>query len=461
MSLASQLAALNLITPLQQQLLEMGFAELTPVQQQAIPEILKHRDVMAKAATGSGKTLAFAIGILQRLDVEVPFPQALVLCPTRELAEQVANSIRQLARKLSNTKVQVICGGTPIGPQIQSLKHGSHIIVATPGRLLAHLRKRRINLNALQQVVLDEADRMLDLGFEQDLIDIMGMLPVRRQTLLFSATFPSAIEPACQQWLQEPISIDVTDTQSAPDIEFLSFHNQQSRKANAVAAILSEFQPSSAILFCPTKQMARDLAADLQEMHIACMALHGDMQQAARSDVLACFANGSCNLLIATDVAARGLDIEHVDMVLNVTVPDNQETLVHRAGRTARAGASGRCVTLVEDHEQPTWRRCCEELAIDAKPKGIASLRFHLNRIVTPDLVTLYLDAGKKAKLRPTDILGALSKEAEVPAEDIGKIQIAANHSYVAIKLRSVKRSMKFLRENRLKGKKVRARKLR
>ncbi|MDA9347970.1 ATP-dependent RNA helicase DbpA, partial [Porticoccaceae bacterium] len=335
-------ARLALNPALVENLASLGYQEMTPIQAQALPHVLENKDIIARAKTGSGKTATFALGLLNKLDVKRFRVQTLVLCPTRELADQVAAEIRKLARGIHNIKVLTLCGGVAFGPQVGSLEHGAHIIVGTPGRVEEHLRKANLNLDNLTTLVLDEADRMLDMGFQQALDDIVGYMPEQRQTMLFSATYPEKIENIAQRIMRSPVTVEVQETHSNQSIveTLYQVDNDQSR-VEAVRLLLQEHQPETTLIFCNTKVETDRVANELRTVGYEASALHGDLEQKDRDQTLACFANRSISVLVATDVAARGLDIESLDMVINYQVAQELEVHTHRVGRTGRAGAQG------------------------------------------------------------------------------------------------------------------------
>lgn len=453
-------SALDLDARLTKNLASLGFSSMTEIQAQSLPKILAGKDVLAKAKTGSGKTVAFALGLLNRLDVDRFRIQALVMCPTRELAEQVAQEIRRVGRMIDNMKVLTLCGGSPMGPQIGSLAHGAHIVVGTPGRIMDHLFKRRLSLRDVNTLVLDEADRMLDMGFEDEMEAVIKASPNDRQTLLFSATYPDQIRQISFKVQRNPIEVSVESTHDTSKIKQLFFEVDDSQRANAVAALLTEFQPESAIIFCNTKIACQTLLDDLSDRGFSVQALHGDLEQKDRNRVLVQFANKSINILIATDVASRGLDVKGVGLVLNYHITPDPEVHIHRIGRTGRAEEEGLALTLCSPKEISRANAIEDYQQAKLQWKGIQAMRFHANRIVVPEYQTICIDGGKKAKLRPGDILGALTKDADVAGEDIGKINVTATHSYVAVKLRSIKRSLKQFNEGKMKGRKFKARKL-
>ncbi|HCF78479.1 MAG TPA: ATP-dependent RNA helicase DbpA [Glaciecola sp.] len=449
---------LNLRPELIQSVTELGYTQLTDIQAATIPVVLAGEDVLAQAKTGSGKTAAFGLGILQGLDEKRTYTHALVLCPTRELADQVAEQLRLLARRMDNVKITTLCGGIPMNGQIATLRHPPHIIVGTPGRVMDHMLNHRVKLHNLKQFVLDEADRMLDMGFYDELEVIFKHLPKVRQTLMFSATYPDTIAQISDVVQKTPKRIETQSLHSETKIQQIAYKVSDEHRQQAVAAIITHYQAKAAIVFCHTKIQTFELTEYLQQKDISAVALNGDLEQRERTQVLTRFAHKSALVLVATDVAARGLDIDAVDLVINYTVSEEPDVYVHRIGRTGRADAEGLAVTLVSDAEMANLREIEAHAQVVLKPKGIESVRFHANRIIQPEYVTLSIDGGKRQKLRPGDILGSLTKEAGIDGEDIGKINVTNQVSFIAVKLRSVKRAMAQFREGKIKGKKFRAR---
>jgi len=449
---------LNLRPELIQSVTELGYTQLTDIQTATLPVVLSGEDVLAQAKTGSGKTAAFGLGILQSLDEKRTYTHALVLCPTRELADQVAEQLRLLARRMDNVKITTLCGGIPMNGQIATLRHPPHIIVGTPGRVMDHMLNHRVKLHNLKQFVLDEADRMLDMGFYDELEVIFKHLPKVRQTLMFSATYPDTIAQISDVVQKAPQRIETHSLHSDTKIQQIAYKVSDEHRDQAVAAIITHYQAKAAIVFCHTKIQTFELTEYLQQKDISAVALNGDLEQRERTQVLTRFAHKSALVLVATDVAARGLDIDAVDLVINYTVSDEPDVYVHRIGRTGRADAEGLAVTLVSDNEMSALRDIEAHAQVVLKPKGIESVRFHANRIIQPEYVTLSIDGGKRQKLRPGDILGSLTKEAGIDGDDIGKINVTNQVSFIAVKLRSVKRAMAQFREGKIKGKKFRAR---
>ena len=437
----------------------LEYQEMTPIQAQSLPLILQGRDIIAKAKTGSGKTAAFAIGLLHFLDADIYQIQSLVLCPTRELADQVAKEIRRLARMIPNIKVLTLCGGVSIGPQLASLEFGAHIIVATPGRLLDHLRKKSLQLDHLKQLVLDEADRMLDMGFAEDIDQILAACPEKKQTLLFSATYPKDIEAISKRCQQNPhmVSVETTEINTAITQEFFEV-NSDDEKLDGLLALLAEYKPQSSIIFCNTKQACSQLAEWLQDHKISALALHGDLEQKQRDQVLVRFANRSVSILIATDVAARGLDIKQLDAVINFDLARDSEVHIHRVGRTGRAGETGIALNLISPQDLAALNRLENFAKMRIQVKPLPKQNTYLD--LQPAMVTLNIDGGKKDKLRAGDILGALTKDAGIPGDKIGKIDIFDFAAYVAVDREFANKALKQFQSRPLKGRQFRSRKL-
>ena len=440
-------------------LAELGFHEMTPVQARSLPSLLAGRDVIAQAQTGSGKTVAFGLALLQTLDARSLATQALVLCPTRELADQVARELRRLARTLGNIKILTLCGGSPLGPQLNSLEFGAQVIVGTPGRVLKHLRQDTLSLKGLRTLVLDEADRMLDMGFHDSMVAITDFAPARRQTLLFSATWADEVRVLSGRFQHEPVEVTVPDTPSAGQIRQVFHAIEGKQRVASAALLLRHHRPASAVLFCNTRQRCDEVASFLREQGFSVAALHGDLEQRDRDLVIIRFANQSCPILVATDVAARGLDIPDLALVVNVEIAFEPETHVHRIGRTGRAGRDGLAVTLCSDKElhrveaiealqqQPaSWE--------DLPPAGLVT------RPPAPRRVTLNINGGRKDKLRPGDILGALTGDGGVPGDQVGKIVILELQSYVAVDREVAPAVLRRLAESGIKGRRFKARQL-
>jgi len=441
-------------------LASLNYEQMTPIQSKTLPHILMRKDVIAQAKTGSGKTAAFGLGILNHLKVEVYHVQALVLCPTRELAEQVAQSLRRYARLMPNVKVLNLSGGLPLKPQLDSLRHGAHIIVGTPGRVLKHLENKSLSLKRLQTLVLDEADRMLDMGFYDDMQAIISQAPEQRQTLLFSATYSDEIKSLAKNFLHEPeeIFIETPHEQHAIEQKFYEV-SKQSDKFSLLQSLLLHYQPTSTLVFCNTKQLTTELAANLNKSGFSAVALNGDMDQVDRDRAVIRFVNKSCSILVATDVAARGLDIKELPAVINYEVAFEHDVHIHRIGRTGRAGHSGLALTLTTPADAVRVCAIEDNLSYPIAWCDASELVKKDNKLV-PEMITLCISAGKKDKIRPGDILGALTKDAGLPAEAIGKIDIMPTHSYVAIVRKSAEKAYHYFQDGKLKGRKLQVRKL-
>lgn len=450
-------ATLNVLPAAQlENLNELGYLSMTPVQAAALPAILGGQDVRVQAKTGSGKTAAFGLGLLQHIDVTLFQTQSLVLCPTRELADQVAGELRRLARFLPNTKILTLCGGQPFGAQRDSLQQAPHIIVATPGRLLDHLQKGTVSLEALTTLVMDEADRMLDMGFSEAIDEVIRFAPESRQTLLFSATWPEAIAAISGRVQRNPLSIEIDSVDALPAIEQQFFETSAHGKIPLLQTLLSQHQPASCVVFCNTKKDCQAVCDALNEAGQSALALHGDLEQRDRDQTLVRFANGSARVLVATDVAARGLDIKSLELVVNFELAWDPEVHVHRIGRTARAGNSGLAISFCAPEEAQRANILSEMLQIPLNWVSAPA-----QRLLTPlvaEMATLCIDGGKKAKMRPGDVLGALTGDIGLDGADIGKITVHPAHVYVAVRQSVAHKAWKQLQNGKIKGKTCRVR---
>lgn len=455
-------STLSLKPALLENLETLGYASMTPIQAQSLPSILSGKDVIAQGQTGSGKTAAFGLGILNKLDVKRFRIQTLVLCPTRELADQVSKEIRRLARSIHNIKVLTICGGMPLGPQIGSLEHGAHIVVGTPGRIEEHLRKGTLKLEHVSTLVLDEADRMLDMGFQDALDAITDQIPAARQTLLLSATFPEQIQKIAARVMRDPVTVEAESTHSDDSIA-QSFYRVagEDDRFKALRLLLLDKAPSSGVVFCNTKRETQDVADQLQAFGFSAQAIHGDLDQKERDQTLLQFANQSVVLLVATDVAARGLDIEKVDLVVNYQLARDSEVHVHRIGRTGRAGNKGVAATLFTDKEKFKIE-CIEDYMkqkVEIHPLPNEKVLF---RDPEPaPMRTLQIDGGKKQKVRAGDILGALTRDGALDGKEVGKIQLQDIRAFVAVARPKAKLALSVLTQGKMKGRQFKARILR
>ncbi|MDF7760478.1 ATP-dependent RNA helicase DbpA [Kosakonia cowanii] len=435
---------------------DLGYLTMTPVQAAALPLILAGKDVRVQAKTGSGKTAAFGLGVLQHIDSSRFQTQSLILCPTRELADQVASELRRLARSMPNTKILTLCGGQPFGAQRDSLQHAPHIIVATPGRLLDHLQKQTVSLENLQTLVMDEADRMLDMGFSDAIDEVIRFAPAQRQTLLFSATWPEAIAAISGRVQRNPetVEIDTVDDLSAIEQQF--FEVSRHGKIPLLQKLLSVHRPASCVVFCNTKKDCQEVCDALNAAGQEALALHGDLEQRDRDQTLVRFANGSARVLVATDVAARGLDIKSLELVVNYELAWDPEVHVHRIGRTARAGNQGLAISLCAPEEAQRANILSEMLQLKlnwlSAPASVAIAP------LAAEMATLCIDGGKKAKMRPGDVLGALTGEMGLDGADIGKITVHPAHVYVAVRQSVARQAWKQLQNGKIKGKACRVR---
>jgi ATP-independent RNA helicase DbpA len=457
----TRFSSLPLTAKLLANLESLGYTAMTPIQAQSLPPILAGQDVIAQGKTGSGKTAAFGLGLLTKLAPKRLSVQSLVLCPTRELADQVAKAIRDLARALPNIKILTVCGGAPFGPQANSLQHGAHIVVGTPGRIDDHLRKNTLDLSAVTTLVLDEADRMLDMGFQDTLDAIVERVPVPRQTLLFSATYPDEIQSIASRVMIDPVLVQVASTHEDTTIRqrFYQVENDAQR-LTALRLLLMKYRPQSALVFCKTRRETQEVADELRGFRFSTLALHGDLEQRDRDKTLVRFANKSASVLVATDVAARGLDIDALDAVINYHLAQDPELHLHRIGRTGRAGSKGVAYTLFSEKER--YRISLLEAHFDISIEGEPFPPDYLleKPAYKPPMVTLLINGGKKQKVRPGDILGALTGEEGIPGTDVGKIDLFDNHAYVAVRRDGAKAALKKLTEGKLKGRNFRVRRL-
>ena len=442
-------------------LTQLGYLEMTPIQAATLPAALAGKDLIAQAKTGSGKTAAFALALLAKLNPRWFAVQSLVLCPTRELADQVTVEIRRLARAADNIKVVTLCGGVALRGQKASLEHGAHVVVGTPGRVMDHLARGSLTLEGLNTLVLDEADRMLDMGFLDDITTVVKQTPKTRQTLLFSATYPEGIGKIAQQFMREPQQIKVEAHLAKELIDQRFYEVTRAAKFETVAKLLDHFRPVSTLAFCNTKQQCKDLAAFLQAQGFSALALYGELEQRERDQVLAQFSNQSCSVLVATDVASRGLDIKELEAVINVDITPDPEVHVHRIGRTARAGATGLALSLaamgemgavgkIEQYQsQPSVWHKLDELTPTGKGK------------LLPPMVTLQILGGRKEKIRPGDVLGALTGDeggGALSREQIGKISVTEFCTFVAVARPMAHTACAKLNAGKIKGKSVRVR---
>ncbi|MEJ6581365.1 MAG: ATP-dependent RNA helicase DbpA [Akkermansiaceae bacterium] len=444
---------------------DLGYTRPTPIQIETIPALLAGRDVMGQSQTGSGKTAAFALPILQRIEVERRELQALVLCPTRELTAQVGREMRKLGREHHGLQVVELVGGQPSRPQRDALERGAQIAIGTPGRLLDLLKRGFMNPDSIKMVVLDEADRMLDMGFGDEVFEIISLLPQERQTALFSATFPRSTEAMSQEVQRDALRIKIeTEDEELPDIRQLKICIGNDDKLLTLCKALQSQPHESALVFCNQKVTVREITKALRRGGISVDRFDGDLEQFDRDQVLARFRNHSVRVLIATDVAGRGLDVEGLDLVINYDLPEQAEIYLHRIGRTGRAGANGIAISLVEDERD--WRlEDIEEFTeqkieildhSDIENLSLDNLMKQLSE--GPRMETILISGGRKDKVRKGDILGALTgKAGGLSGEEIGKIEIHEKLSYVAVSQRVISEAVSCLNTGRIKGKRFRA----
>ena len=442
-------------------LAQLGYHQMTPIQAASLPPALAGKDLIAQAQTGSGKTAAFALALLAGLNPRWFAVQALVLCPTRELADQVSAEIRRLARAQDNIKVVTLCGGVPLRGQRASLENGAHIVVGTPGRIMDHLERASLDLAGLKTLVLDEADRMLDMGFMDDIRTVVRQTPHTRQTLLFSATYPEGIASLAKDFLREPVHIEIKAQAAQVTIEQRFYEITRPQKFEAVAKLLLHFRPVNTLAFCNTKQQCKDLVDYLQQQGIDAQALYGELEQRERDQVLAQFANRSCAVLVATDVASRGLDIDQLAAVINVDITPDPQVHVHRVGRTGRAGAAGLALSLATLNDMGRVGAIEVYQKMSSTWYGLETLTPANNQPLLAPMVTLQILGGRKVKIRAGDVLGALTNAEGGPAytrEQIGKIQVTEFCTFVAVARDIAQAACAKLNAGRIKGKSVKVR---
>lgn len=446
--------------PLSQSLLkliaEMGFSEMTPIQAASIPLLLSGKDLVGQSQTGSGKTAAFIIPILEKIKVSDPFAQALILCPTRELCDQVLRECRKFSKAFPGLQTVALVGGQPYAQQLQALERGAQLIVGTPGRTLEHLNERNAQLDRLKIFVLDEADRMLEEGFTDELTAIIDQLPRERQTVFFSATFPEGVEVLSDRYQKNAERITIEQSlQNAPQIEQYVYACENPEKEETLLKILKSHPSHCTLIFCRMKTTVAQIGQRLAKNKVSCGVLHGDLEQVERDRVTTLFRNGSLRVLVATDVAARGLDIDTLELVVNMDMPSSTEIYVHRIGRTGRAGRKGTAVSIATEYEVPMVAEIEELTGVKMRRQALSEqadfpdeMHRSLNR-------TLYISGGKGNKLRPGDILGTLTAEPNaIAGKDVGKIEVHDRFSYVAIKTSEVDKALAKLQSSKIKGSK-------
>ncbi len=468
-AMSSQFESLPLAPALLQVCSELGFTELTPIQAQSIPLLLAGKDLIGQSKTGSGKTAAFALPLLQRIELPRRELQALVLCPTRELAAQVARELRRLGRNLKGLAVLTLAGGQEMREQARALEQGAHVAVGTPGRLVDHLQRRNLKVHRVATVILDEADRMLDMGFGDDVGKVLRALPPARQTVFFSATYPASIRELSAKYQREPEQISIVqEADDAPQTKELLLNVAPEQRLEALRWVLAEYPHESALVFANMKTTVSEIARSLAASRVSVESLHGDLEQRDRDKVMAKFRNGSTRVLVATDVAARGIDLDKLDLVVNFELPSQPEIYVHRVGRTGRAKQVGLSVSLcaqaeahrleaIELYTGSALRRIEIKSSAAASPSSAAPAGKQAPTAAAK-MATVRLSGGRKDKLRPGDILGALTGEAGgLPGDAIGKIEIHDRFTYVAVAKSSSRHAVQSLNAGRIKGKRFKA----
>ena len=457
---AGAFASLGLSPALLTAVAELGFEKLTEIQARSIPALLAGRDLVGQSKTGSGKTAAFALPLLERLSLSTREIQAVVLCPTRELSAQVAREFRKLGRARPGLAVVVLSGGEPVRDQTRVLEKGVHLVVGTPGRVLDHLRRRTLRVHRVGTVVLDEADRMLEMGFQADLEKLLKALPKPRQTVFFSATFPTSIRELIAKYQLNPTWVGLEQAHDKPDIVELLVRCATSEKLGTLEWALGHHAHEAALVFANQKLTVAEIEKSLLARGVSVAALHGDLDQRDRDRVMAKFRNGSTRVLVATDVAARGIDLESLDLVVNYDLPNQPELYVHRIGRTGRAGKSGLALSFAAPADEAKLDAITQYTGVALAPvrrdsaKSAPPATDSVRREAKMD--TLRLSGGRKDKLRPGDILGALTGEAGLDGDSIGKIEIHERFSFVAVDKAVSQKALENLNRGRIKGRRFR-----
>jgi len=446
------MATFNSIEAFPKALLEtlniLNFKTMTEIQDKAINPILDGKDILAQSKTGSGKTLAFGLPCVVRTDMNDNKPQTIIITPTRELAEQIAIELRKVAAYKPNLKILTLYGGVPLRAQAESLAKGAHILIGTPGRIQDHLAKETLTLESIKTLVLDEADRMLDMGFYDEIVKIGSNMPRAKQTLLFSATFPEKIEKLAKALLKQPITIKVDTVQENDKIDEIVY--ETSDKFKTLTALIQSYKPESLLIFCNTKAEVMSLTDTLHQHGHSVIDIHGDLEQKERNESVIAFSNGSKRIMVATDVASRGLDIKDIELVINYDLPFDPEIYTHRIGRTGRADATGIAISLYGSRDSEK----CAYITSQARIAHMKDLRVDASFKMISKYDTLCINGGKKTKLRAGDILGTLCKEINIDPKMIGKINITDTKSYVALHHTVIDKVFKALKKTTIKKKK-------
>lgn len=453
---------LSLSEPLLKALADIGFAEPTPIQRAAIPAILSGKDITAQAQTGSGKTAAYGLPILHGINTGQDVTQALIVCPTRELAEQITKEIKRFCRYMPEVNLLSVYGGHSFQQQAKVLEKGAHIVVGTPGRLLDHIRRESLKPENIQTVVLDEADKMLDMGFLEEIEELLKAIPQKKQVLLFSATMPGKILALARTYQEQPKKISLGGTEEKePEIQ--KFFIETAYKKQVLLKVIDHYNLKLALIFCNTKLLAKELADDLKKEGFVTDALHGDLEQQDRDKVMLKFRNHSINFLVATDIAARGIDVQDVQAVINYELAPTKEDFTHRIGRTGRAGRTGIAISLLDPKEKNKLENIAKYAGLDVGNKlSEKELKPHISekRTIKPATITLYIGGGKKQKLRKADILGAITAETRLKGEEIGRIDIFEYFSYVAVPYKRADEVIAKLQAGNIKSKKFKIQKM-
>ena len=437
---------------------QLGYTGMTPIQAAALPLALAGHDLIAQAKTGSGKTAAFALALLANLNPRRFAVQALVLCPTRELADQVTQEVRRLARAEDHIKVLTLCGGSTMRPQLASLEHGAHIVVGTPGRIMDHLERGSLKLDALNTLVLDEADRMLDMGFFDDIKVVVKQCPTQRQTLLFSATYPEGIAKLSAAFMRQPKEVKLASTHAATKIRQRFYEVREDERLHAVSLLLNHYRPISTLAFCNTKQQCRNLVGVLRAQGFAALELHGELEQRERDQVMVRFANRSCSVLVATDIAARGLDIAQLEAVINVDITPETDVHTHRIGRTGRVDEAGWAFSLASLDEMGRVGQIEHTLGFTSEWHPLSELTPASTEPLRPPMQTVQILGGRKEKIRAGDVLGALTKDLGFDGQQIGKINVNEFSTYVAVQREIAQEVFRKLSGAKVKGRNVKLR---
>ncbi|QCR22010.1 DEAD/DEAH box helicase [Pontibacter sp. SGAir0037] len=448
-------AQLNLRNELLEQLQALAYLTPTAIQEAAIPAILDGADVAGQAETGSGKTAAYGLPLLHRLDANLEQVQALIVVPTRELALQVRQELKQFAKLMPNLKISSFYGGHAFSQERASLAHPPQVLVGTPGRLTDHLNRNTLNLAHVQQLVLDEADKLLEMGFEEELDQVIAALPRKRQTILFSATMPEGVKELISASLKAPKFIKATATTVPDQVKFVGLKVEQADRQEVLVKLLQQQSGSGTVVFTNTRAATDEVTAFVQAHGLSVKALHGGMEQRDRDQTMTLFRNGSVAILVATDVAARGLDIDALHAIIHYELPDDKAAYLHRSGRTGRAGRNGTVYTLATpkgEQKLRDWELVRMDEWLDAGTLSAA----HTQQASEPRFATIYIQAGRKDKISPRDIVGALIAEAGLEAGQIGKIEVQDKSSYVAVPEKESREIVKLLSNGKIKGRKFR-----